>query len=46
MFFLWRLLGFRRLLALFLLRVAWRMFRAYRQRYRSTRPTTRVDASA
>jgi hypothetical protein len=28
MFFLWRLLGFRRLLAVFVLRKAWQMYRS------------------
>jgi hypothetical protein len=43
MFVLWRLLGFRRLLLLFVLRRVWRMVRARRRAaYRSTG----VDASA
>jgi hypothetical protein len=45
MFLLWRLLGFRRLLALFVLRKVWRMLRARRRGYRSAR-STGVDASA
>jgi hypothetical protein len=45
MFFLWRLIGFRRLLAFFLLRLAWRMTRAIRQRRRTARASS-VDASA
>jgi hypothetical protein len=45
MFVLWRLLGFRRLLALFVLRKLWRMVRARRQAYRTAR-STGVDASA
>jgi hypothetical protein len=35
MFFLWRLLGFRRLLAVFVLRRAWRMYQS-----RRSSPTT------
>jgi hypothetical protein len=45
MFFLWRFLGFRRLLVLLLLRLAWRMVRAIRQRRRTARAAS-VDASA
>jgi hypothetical protein len=44
MLFLWRMVGFRRLLVLFLLRQAWRMIRGRRQGQRRTRPSTGIDA--
>jgi hypothetical protein len=41
MFFLWRFVGLRRLIVLFVLRQAWRLIRGRRRR---TRPATRIDA--
>jgi hypothetical protein len=35
MFLLWRRFGFRRLVMFFVLRLAWRLFRARRRGYRS-----------
>jgi hypothetical protein len=46
MFFLWRIVGFRRLLVVFLLRQAWRMIRGRRQARRRTRPSAGIDAAA
>jgi hypothetical protein len=46
MLLLWRVLGFRRLIALFLLRKAWRMFRARRRRAIAARASTGVGPSA
>jgi hypothetical protein len=45
MLFLWRIVPFRRLLVLFLLRRAWRLIRGRRQAGRRTRPSTGIDAA-
>src|SRR4051794_27957435 len=45
MFFLWRFVGFRRLIVLFLLRQAWRIIRGRRSSGRRTRPSTGIDAA-
>jgi hypothetical protein len=42
MFFLWRFVGIRRLIVLFVLRQAWRMILSRRRR---TRPSPGIDAA-
>jgi hypothetical protein len=45
MFFLWRFVGFRRLILLFVLRQVWRLIRGRLASRRRTRPSTGIDAA-
>jgi hypothetical protein len=45
MFFLWRFVGLRRLIVLFVLRQAWRLISGRRQTRRRTRPSAGIDAA-